>query len=165
MKKCRNDESDLVKKLYDNVNRYRKIDKGCYKTCNEILKDEIVDIDELYHAKAVLQQNIERESKRNELVSQFFSVIAIFFAALSFLVSVSGGGGEILISGLLVIVVIIVCTIIYCRNDSSTEKYTYYVYLLICNEIENRSNESVKLSKKIHGKNKNKKGKNKCQNK
>ena len=145
MKKRWNSGSDLVEKLFDNVEKYKKIEKECYKTCNEILKDEMVDMDDLYHAKAVLEQNMETRSGFNGLVNQSLSVIAVVLAALSF-------------------VIIIICSIIYYGNDRSPIKYyMYYVYSLICDEIENRHKE--KLAKKTHGKNKSKKGKNKCQHK
>lgn len=164
MKKRWNSGSDLVEKLFDNVEKYKKIEKECYKTCNEILKDEMVDMDDLYHAKAVLEQNMETRSGFNGLVNQSLSVIAVVLAALAFVGSISNSKLEITISGSIAFVIIIICSIIYYGNDRSPIKYyMYYVYSLICDEIENRHKE--KLAKKTHGKNKSKKGKNKCQHK
>lgn len=166
MKKRWNSGSGLVEKLFDNVEKYKKIEKECYKTCKEILKDEMVDIGELYHAKAVLEQKMETRSSFDHLASQSLSVMAILLAALSFVGSISNRKLEITISGSIAFLVIIACAIIYYGNDRSpTKYYMYYVYSLICNEIENRNNGNGKLVKKIHGKNKIKKGKNKCQHK
>lgn len=41
--------STLVEKLFDNVEKYKKIEIECCKTCKEILKNE-KDVDELYNA-------------------------------------------------------------------------------------------------------------------
>ena len=64
MKKRWNSGSDLVEKLFDNVEKYKKIEKECYKTCNEILKDEMVDMDKpvkvTYQGKTLFEGKVKR---------------------------------------------------------------------------------------------------------
>lgn len=160
MKRHWKSRSDLVERLFDNVKQYKEIGEDCYKTCNDILSDKTVDIDELYHAKAVLEQKIEAKSNSNDFASISLSLVAVYIAALSLVESVSNGMFGIIGNILIAIVLIVVSVIIYYFVDISPIKdYMYYVHSLICNEIENRNNESGKLDKKTNRKNKSKKGK------
>lgn len=158
--------SDLIERLFDNVEQYKTIEENCYKTCNDILSDKTVDIDELYHAKAVLEQKIEAKSNSNDFACISLSLVAVDIAALSLGESVLNGMFGTIGIILILTVLIVVCVIIYYFVTRSPIKdYLYYVHSLICNEIENRNNESGKLDKKTNRRNKNKKGKNKCQSK
>ncbi len=154
--------SDLIERLFDNVEQYKTIEENCYKTCKDILSDKTVDIDELYHAKAALEQKMETRSSGNNLVCMSLSLAAVYIAALSLVEGVSNGmvGTTGIILILIVLIVVLVCAIIYYFVDKSPIKdYMYYVHSLICNEIENRNNESGKLDRKTNRKNENKKGK------
>lgn len=155
--------STLVEKLFDNVEKYRKIEVECYKTCNEILSDETVDMDELYHAKAALEQKMDKRTSMKDFVGWSFSVIAILLSGVAVVVSGADGKFGIMESLIVAILPMAVCLIIYYFTDKSPVKnYMYYVHSLICTEIEKRNNRSEKLTKKTNGKNKkskNKKGK------
>lgn len=127
--------SDLVEKLFDDVERYKEIGENCYKTCNDILRDETVNIGELYHAKAVLEQKMEKRSDIKNTVNSSLSLGAICIAASSLLKST-------LERLLITILVVVACvTIYYFVDNSHIKDYMYYVHSLICDEIERRNKE------------------------
>lgn len=142
--------SSLVEKLFDNVEKYKKIEIECCKTCKEILKNE-KDVDELYNAKAVLEQRMETRISFQNMSSNSFSFAAILLSALAVVISALKGNVSGADIGWLVVAIIVICSMLYYYGDNSLiNKYMYYVYSLICAEIEERKscNENAKNKKK-----------------
>jgi hypothetical protein len=152
--------SSLVEKLFDKVEEYKKIEIKCCKNCKEILKNE-KDLDELYHAKAVLEQRMKSKENLQNIISNTFNLVAIILSVIAMVISLSNGKVGKMDIGCFAVGMLLVCVTIYYLGDNSPiNKYMYYVYSLICAEIEDRKscNENAKNKKK-------KEKRSRCQNK
>ena len=141
------DSSELINRFENNYEPNKIINENFYDECKEICEDE--SIDNLKHAKAVLEERKIDASGNDVGFAQIFAIASMSLAILSLLadsiVKVLGldSSCDFFVSTCIVFVVTFILLVVYMATIPSRRMNAYY-YSVICDAIYEKEKKESK---------------------